>query len=135
MCVALLCTLCIRKAYARMEIIRKLSAFGAPLCDLKTVYITFIRSVCEQSSNVWHSSLTVQNSEDIERIQKIGLKLILKEKYKNYQHAIDYLDLQSLKDRREELCLTFAQKCLSNTKMKYLVQGVSDLRAHESLLT
>ena len=57
-----------------MQLLRKLSGFGAPISDLKIVYITFIRSVCEQSSSVWHSGLTQQNEEDLERIQKIALK-------------------------------------------------------------
>ena len=47
----------VKKAYARMQLLRKLSGFGAPISDLKVVYITFIRSVCEQSSSVWHSGL------------------------------------------------------------------------------
>ena len=103
-----------------MQLIRKLSAFGAPIGDLKLVYMTYIRSLCEQSSSVWHSSLTLQNEEDLERIQKVAIKIILKNRYTNYQNALNILDLQTLKERREELCLKFAQKCLSNPKMKGL---------------
>ena len=79
-----------------------------------------VRSVCEQSSSVWHSGLTQQNEEDLERIQKVALKIILKEKYKDYQTGLNILDLQNLKDRRKYLCLDFARKCLKNEKMKYL---------------
>ena len=50
----------------------------------------------------------------------MAFKIILKDKYKSYQHAQNILELQSLKDRREELCLTFAKKCLGNGKMKNL---------------
>ena len=106
----------VRNAYARMDLIRKMSGFGAPVSYLKTIYIMFTRSVCEQSISVWHSSLTHQNTEDIERIQNVAFKIILKDKYKSYQHAQNILELQSLKDRREELCLTFAKKCLGNEK-------------------
>ena len=42
----------VRKAYARMEMIRKMFGLGDPVSDLKTIYIMFIRSVCEQSSSV-----------------------------------------------------------------------------------
>ena len=103
-----------------MELIRKLASFGAPVGDLKQVYITLIRIVCEQSSSVWHSSLTTQNEEDLERIQKVAFKLILKEKYESYENAQNILELPSLKDRRNDLCLTFARKCLGNDKMKDL---------------
>ena len=44
-------------------------------------------------------------------MQKVALKLILKEKYKDYQNALNALDLQNLRDRREYLCLDFAIKC------------------------
>ena len=37
----------IKKAYARKQLLRKLSSFCAPISDLKLVYISFVRSVCE----------------------------------------------------------------------------------------
>ena len=106
-----------KKAFARMQLIRKLSGFGAPMGDLQLVYITYIRSLCEQSSSVLHSSLTLQSEEDLERIQKVALKIILQSRYKDYQSALNILELQLIKDRREDLCLRFAQKCLCNPKM------------------
>ena len=57
---------------------------------------------------------------DLERVQKIALKIILKEKYKNYENALNTLELETLKYRREKLCFAFAQKCLKNKKMKHL---------------
>ena len=77
----------VRKAYARMAILRKLSSFKAPEHDMKQIYISYIRSLVEQSSNVWHSSLTNENVVDLERVQKIALKIILKDKYKTYENA------------------------------------------------
>ena len=50
----------------------------------------------------------------------MALKIILKNDYKNYQNALNILEIQTLKERREELCLSFARKCLNNTKMKHL---------------
>ena len=46
---------------------------------LKNVYILFVRSILEQSATVWHSSLTQENKEDLERVQKSAFKVILKE--------------------------------------------------------
>ena len=110
----------VKKAYSRMEILRKLSSFSAPEKDMKQIYMTYIRSLCEQSCTVWHSSLTNQNEEDIERVQKVALKIILKEKYKSYENALNRLDLNTLKQRRQTLCLNFARKCLKSDKMKKL---------------
>ena len=47
-----------RRAYMRMGLLHKLIEFGVPKHDLILIYILFIRSICEQSAVVWHSSLT-----------------------------------------------------------------------------
>ena len=57
--------------------------------DMKHIYIVYIRSLLEQSSNVWHSGLTVQNQNDLERVQKVALKIILGSEYKNYENAMN----------------------------------------------
>ena len=51
----------------------------------------------EQSATVWHSSLSIQNINDIERVQKPVFKLILGEKYKNYENALHKANLVSHK--------------------------------------
>ena len=52
--------------------------------------------------------------------KKVACKLILMEKYKSYEQAMKYLDLDTLKQRRIDLNLTFARKCLKSKKMKNL---------------
>ena len=80
----------------------------------------FVRSILEQSAVVWHSSLTVENCEDLERVQKTAVKIILKDKYKTYENGLARLGLETLKDRREHLCLKFAEKCTRNQKLKHM---------------
>ena len=108
----------VKKANARMELLRRVVSFGTPVEDLKTIYMLFIRSLLEQSATVWHSSLTEENVNDLERVQKSALKIILQEKYKTYKQALAQLGLESLSERREQLCLNFAEKCLKNQKTK-----------------
>jgi hypothetical protein len=110
----------VKKANMRMELLRRISIFGASWDELKNIYILYIRSLLEQSCAVWHSSLTAENSQDLERIQKCALKIIMQDKFKSYEGALEILDLESLSERRERLCLQFARKCLNNDKMKYL---------------
>ena len=110
----------VKKSYARLELLRKLAGFNAPKNDMKQIYITYIRSLLEQSSNVWHSGLTLQNENYLERVQKVALRLILKEKYKSYENALNILQLDTLKQRRTDISLTFARKCLKSKKMKHL---------------
>ena len=67
----------VRKANARMQLLRRVASFGAPIEDLKQIYILFVRSQLEHSATVWHSGLTVENTDDLERVQKTALKIIL----------------------------------------------------------
>ena len=60
----------VKKANARMQLVRKVASFGASVDDLKNIYFLFVRSLLEQSATVWHSSLTQENSNDLERVQK-----------------------------------------------------------------
>ena len=106
----------VRKANARMELLRKVSSFGASIEDMKTIYTLFVRSLLEQSATVWHNSLTQGNSEDLERVQKSAFKIMLGEKYESYSKSLIRLDMQNLHDRREQLCMNFALKCLKNPK-------------------
>ena len=104
----------VQRANARMRILHKLVAFDVPTSDLVLIYMLYIRSVLEQSCPVWHSSLTVENSQDLERVQKNALKIILQDEYLCYTDAMKTLGLQSLSERRDELCLRFAKSCVQN---------------------
>ena len=110
----------VRKANARMQLLRKVVSFGTPIEDLKTIYVLFVRSVLEQSATVWHSRLSQENISDLEKVQKSAFRIILQEKQKSYKQALDQLGLDSLFDRREVLCLNFAEKCIKNDKMKHI---------------
>ena len=109
----------VKRANSRMILLRKLSEFGAPKEDLKVIYISYIRSILEQSSVVWHSSLTEENKEDLERVQKTAVKIILKDKYRDYISSLDILDIEDLNTRREKLCLSFSKKCVKNATINF----------------
>ena len=55
---------------------------------------------------------------DLERVQKTALKTILKERYKSYDQALQLLKLETLDNRREQLCLNFAKKCRKTEKTR-----------------
>ena len=106
----------IKKGNARLQLLRKAAGFSPPIEDLKTIYFSFIRSLLEQSATVWHSAITQENSSDIERVQKSACRIILQEKYTGYKNALNRLEIESLAERRENLCLNFALKCTKNKK-------------------
>ena len=107
----------VKKANARMELLRKVASFGTSIDEKKNIYILYIRSILEQSCVVWHSSLTAEDSNSLERIQKSAVKIILGKQYKNYEEALEKIDLEPLNERRNVLCLKFAKKCLKNKKV------------------
>ena len=101
----------VKRANGRMRLLHKLVDFGVPLDDLLTIYILYVRSILEQSCQVWHSSLNLENFQDLERVQKNALKIIL-------QLELELTALPTLFERRSTLCLKFAKSCLKSKDMK-----------------
>ena len=106
----------IDRCYKRMIILRNLYPFDIPLAELVSIYCLYIRSVAEYSSVVWSSSITEGECLELERIQKVALRIILKEDYVTYSHALSVTNLQTLKERRRMLLTRFAVKCVKNPK-------------------
>ena len=92
----------------------KLKYIGTSIEDLLEIYVLFIRSITEYCAVAYHSSLTVSQTSDIERIQKTCLKIILGDNYISYPAALEMTGLDSLYDRREARCLNFALKSLKH---------------------
>ena len=64
----------------------------------------------------WNSGLTKAQINQIERVQKCALAIILEEHYVDYNNALETLEIESLSDRRTDLCLKFATKSLKHNK-------------------
>ena len=85
-----------------------------------TIYKLYIRSILEQSCVIWHSSLSEENKEDLERVQKNALRNILKEKYSSYKDLLKLLNLETLDDRRKKLLLVYGKQCTKIEQTKQL---------------
>ena len=109
-----------RKAYSRMIILKKLVQFDVPIEDLFHIYILYIRSVIEQSAVVWHSSITKGERNDLERTQKVALRIMLGSNYSSYNDALNFTGLETLADRRQKLCFNFAKKCVKNNATAWM---------------
>ena len=105
-------------AYNRLWIIKRLKAHGANLEDLVEVYSKQIRCILEYGVPVWNPSLTKEESNDIERVQKAFLHIALGNDYLDYENALIMSNMQKLKDRRVNLCKKFAKKCSKHEKFK-----------------
>ena len=78
----------------------------------------YVRSTLEFNCCVWTFNITEEESDDIERVQKIACRVILKENYTSYDNALTVLNLQVLAERRKMLCERFAINCLKYPKSK-----------------
>ena len=83
------------KAYARMSSITKLKYVGVVRDDLIDVYKLFNKSLLEYCCVAFHSSLNLDNIQDIERIQKTALRVIFGEDYQDYQSALRQSGLET----------------------------------------
>ena len=81
-----------------------------------TVYTLFIRSCLEYCSTVFHSSLTKQQTQTIQRVQKVCLKVILHPNYTDYEGALRACKLSKLTDRMSPRCLNFSLKSSQHPK-------------------
>ena len=87
---------------------------------LKQIYYSRIRCKLEQSAAVWSSSLTKKNSDDLERVQKSAIRIILGKPYESYSQTLKELVIMRLSERREIICLKFAKNSLRLDNFKRL---------------
>ena len=56
----------------------------------------------------------------MERVQKASIRVILSDAYTTYEDALKQVKLDTLEERRTQLCMKFAKSCLKNPQMKSL---------------
>ena len=103
-----------QKARGKLWIIRRLLNLNLDIYQMFDVYTKEVRSILEMAVPVWHSGLTKLQSQDIERIQKASMQIILQDKYINYQLACRTFSSLTLELRRVKLCSKFASKNLKS---------------------
>ena len=78
-----------------------------------TIYVGYIRPILEYCAPAFHSSLTVEQNNNLEKIQRRVCKIILGPSYITYSNACQVCNLPTFEERRLALCRKFA-KSLSN---------------------
>ena len=127
----------VKQAYKRMILLHRLFAFNMPTEDMIEIYTLYIRSILESSAVVWHSSITQEEVIELERVQKVALRVILSSEYENYGNALTLSGLSTLEQRRITLCKKFAISCTKSHKtsdMFPLNPSTADTRHHGKYL-
>ena len=98
------------KAMSKMWLLRRLKRINLDIDLILDFYMKEIRPLAEHGVAIWNSGLTKGQVADLEKIQKITLKIILDDQYILYDVACTLLNVLPLKFRRNDLCTSFAIK-------------------------
>ena len=120
-----------KKAYKKMWVLRRMKLLDVDPYIICDVYEKEIRPLLELAVPAWHSGLTIKQSEDIERVQKVAVQVILsncttgKSDF-SYDMGLVVLSLEPLYVRRDRLCLSFATKTLKSRHKNIFVINESE---------
>ena len=127
------------KASSRLYFLLLLRRSSVSKCDLLHFYETYIRPILEYACPVWHSSLTNEQCQRIETIQRRAMSII--DKQSDYLNFCKANNLLTLYERREMLCRTFFNSIFkSESCLNYLLpsprcsEAVSKLRHYSNYI-
>ncbi len=100
----------VKNANKKMRMLHKFSKFTKNKSHLMHIFKSQVRGSLEYCSTVWHSSLTESDCNDIERVQKAAMKVIMGTRYQGYEEALKFMKIDSLRERRLKMALRFAKK-------------------------
>ena len=112
-----------------MWLLRRMKALGLEPEFILDYYLMEIRPVVEHGVPVWHSGLTNLQSNRLERIQKVALKIILGENYDSYNDACKIFSLEKLSERRVRLCSRYAAKLFLSDRRRQFFSPPDNLKS------
>ena len=92
------------------------------------VYCTVIRPVLEYAVHAWHPGLIEVQAEQIERVRKQVLRLILPDR--SYHDALLATGLQTLAERRVDLCRRFATHLMMDPELRTWLPPTRAVRSY-----
>ena len=107
------------KGFARLWLLRRLKALGLTKDELLDVYMKQVRPVMELAVPAWQPGLSQLESNQLERIQKCALHIILGDDYTGYEAALEMTSCVSLEARRMQICEKFAVKTARSNKYSH----------------
>ena len=121
----------IKKTSARLYCLRQLKRANIATKELITFYKSCIRPIIEYACPIFHNALPQYLSDDLERLQKRALRIILPSA--KYTDALEACNLESLYGRREVLTTSLLREICndSNHKLHHLLPEVN--KCHSNL--
>ena len=130
------------KAMSKMWLLRRLKLIKLDAEVFLDYYLKEIRPLAEHGVAMWNSGLTKGQINDLEKIQKVALKIILDDNYTSYEVACTLMSISPLEYRRTDLCTNYAMTLFRSprsseyfTPAKKLVNTRSELQqlVHEKV--
>ena len=106
----------VRNANTKLWLLIRFKNLGATQEQLLTLYQLKIRCLLEFAAPAFHGALTNEQSNNLEMIQRKAFAIILGANYRSYNNALEVLSQNTLNTRRQNLCETFALKCIKNPR-------------------
>ena len=120
----------VTKASKRLHILRVLRHGGVAINDLITIYTTLIRYLLEYCCVVWYHALPSYLSQELERIQKRALKIIVPAL--SHSEALQALNFRTLDERRNELCVKTLGKISRGPLVKHLPMASQHMHHYQT---
>ena len=108
-------------ASRRLYILCRLKRNGVAVTDLVHIYTMYIRPLLEFAAPVWNSSLTMDQSTNIERVQRRALNMIMYPERLHYEDLLEILQIPSLSNRRIDIVTSFAKSLLSSERHRNML--------------
>ncbi|KAI8483414.1 hypothetical protein Bbelb_388770 [Branchiostoma belcheri] len=108
----------VSKGSKRLFFLCRLRRAGLPPDDLCAIYCGYVRPLLEYAVPVWNAALNIRQVNRLERVQKRACRIMLGRHYTTYMDALQTLNLQTLSDRRHDLCLNFATKIRQSSRFR-----------------
>ena len=104
------------KAYKRMWLIRRLKALGASTAQLTDTLEKQVLSVLWLGAPAWYCLLTQAEKTHIDRVAKVGLKIIFGEEYCGFENSVQVSGISKPTERLEKMTKRFAVKSAKHPK-------------------
>ena len=111
----------LKKANKCFFTIRRAKQFQFSLRKIVTLYTWYVRTTLEYAAPVWHPGLTEQQHEQLERVQRRCVRIMLGQQYQGYEAALEQLHLSTLRSRREMLTLRLGKSILRSPEHRDLL--------------
>ena len=108
----------VKRANKKLWQLRRMKLLKLDMNILLDFYCKEIRSILEFGVSVWNSGLTSKMEEQLERVQRVCVNIILCDTDCNipYKVGCTLLNIEPLIYRREDLCIKFIQNASSDQR-------------------